>query len=90
MNCAGPSPGPLTNSSAWTRPASGYSSTTITPDGITGGWPLASLAARLAAIPSGAGVQIVATRNVGYYPQHQGPMAFFEWLVQPSPQCTGS
>jgi hypothetical protein len=42
------------------------------------------------AIPSGAGVQIVANSNVGYYPQQQGPMALFEWLVQASPQCTGS
>ena len=42
------------------------------------------------AIPSGAGVQFVANSNVGYYPQPQGPMALFEWLVQASPQCTGS
>ena len=42
------------------------------------------------AIPRGAGVQIVANSNVGYYPQQQGPMALFEWLVQASPQCTGS
>jgi hypothetical protein len=42
------------------------------------------------AIPSGAGVQIVANSNVGYYPQQQGPMALFEWLVQARPQCTGS
>jgi hypothetical protein len=42
------------------------------------------------AIPHGAGVQIVANSNVGYYPQPQGPMALFEWLVQASPQCTGS
>ena len=41
------------------------------------------------AIPSGAGVQIVANSNVGDYPQPQGPMALFEWLVQASPQCTG-
>jgi hypothetical protein len=42
------------------------------------------------AIPNGAGVQIVANSNVGYYPQQVGPMALFEWLVQASPQCTGS
>jgi len=42
------------------------------------------------AIPSGAGVQIVANSNVGYYPQPVGPMALFEWLVQASAQCTGS
>jgi hypothetical protein len=43
------------------------------------------------AIPSGAGVQIVASRSVGYYsPQHPEPIALFEWLVQPSRQCTGS
>jgi hypothetical protein len=43
------------------------------------------------AIPSGAGVQIVATKNVGYYsPQHREPMELLIWLVQPSPQCTGS
>src|SRR5580704_4841127 len=39
------------------------------------------------AIPRGAGVQIVANSNVGYYPQPVGPMALFEWLVQASPQC---
>jgi hypothetical protein len=42
------------------------------------------------AIPRGAGVQIVANSNVGYYPQPVGPMALFEWLVQASPQRTGS
>jgi RNA polymerase sigma-70 factor (ECF subfamily) len=42
------------------------------------------------AIPRGAGVQFVANSNVGYYPQPQGPMALFEWLVQASPRCTGS
>lgn len=37
------------------------------------------------AIPNGAGVQIVATRNGG-----GPPFPLFEWLVQASPQCTGS
>jgi hypothetical protein len=42
------------------------------------------------AIPSGAGVQIVASSNVAYNPQQQPGKALFEWLVQASPQCTGS
>ncbi len=51
------------------------------------------------AIPSGAGVQWVASRNIGYYPlsllrpgqrSKDGPAALLEWLVQPSRQCTGS
>jgi hypothetical protein len=41
------------------------------------------------AIPSGAGVQIVAGSEAGY-PQQGGEDAIFEWLVQASPQCTGS
>ncbi len=51
------------------------------------------------AIPSGAGVQWVASRNIGYYPlsllrpgqrSKDGPIALLEWLVQASPQCSGS
>jgi hypothetical protein len=58
---------------------------------VTGQHPLqVGFTVHPSAIPSGAGVQIVATSNVGYYPQRQGPMALFEWLVQASPQCTGS
>jgi hypothetical protein len=37
------------------------------------------------AIPNGAGVQIVATRSAG-----GPPFPLFMWLVQASPQCTGS
>ena len=58
---------------------------------VTGQRPLqVGFTVHPSAIPSGAGVQIVANSNVGYYPQPQGPMALFEWLVQASPQCTGS
>jgi hypothetical protein len=58
---------------------------------LTGQHPLqVGFTVHPSAIPSGAGVQIVANSNVGYYPQPQGPMALFEWLVQASPQCTGS
>jgi hypothetical protein len=58
---------------------------------LTGQHPLqVGFTVHPSAIPSGAGVQIVANSNVGYYPQQQGPMALFEWLVQASPQCTGS
>jgi hypothetical protein len=42
------------------------------------------------AIPSGAGVQFVVSQYVGYYPQPNAPMDLWEWLVQASPQCTGS
>jgi hypothetical protein len=58
---------------------------------LTGQHPLqVGFTVHPSAIPSGAGVQIVANSNVGDYPQQQGPMALFEWLVQASPQCTGS
>lgn len=42
------------------------------------------------AIPSGAGIQFVANSNAGDYPKPQGPMTLFTWLVNSSPQCTGS
>ena len=59
---------------------------------VTGGSPFTvGMFVRPSAIPRGAGVQFVVSRNIGYYsPQHGGPFDLFEWLVQPSPQCTGS
>jgi hypothetical protein len=59
---------------------------------VTGRHPLQSgFTIHPSAIPSGAGMQLVASRNLGYYsPHHPEPIALFEWLVQPSPQCTGS
>jgi hypothetical protein len=59
---------------------------------VTGGSPFTvGMFVHPSAIPSGAGVQFVVSRNVGYYsPQRGGPFDLFEWLVQPSPQCTGS
>jgi len=59
---------------------------------VTGGSPFTvGMFVHPSAIPPGAGVQFVVSRNVGYYsPQRSGPMDLFEWLVQPSPQCTGS
>jgi hypothetical protein len=41
------------------------------------------------ALPSGAGVQFIATRNVGYL-QSRDRHALGVWLVQASRQCTGS
>jgi hypothetical protein len=56
---------------------------------VTGGSPFTvGMFIHPSAIPSGAGVQFVASRNVGYSPS--GRFDLFEWLVQPSPQCTGS
>jgi len=52
---------------------------------MRGGSPLTGMFLYPSAIPDGAGVQIVATRNVG-----GPPFPLFEWLVQASPQCTGS
>jgi hypothetical protein len=49
------------------------------------GSPLTGMFLYRSAIPNGAGVQIVATRNVA-----GPPFPLFEWLVQDSPQCTGS
>ena len=58
---------------------------------VTGGSPFTvGMFVHPSAIPSGAGVQFVVSRNVGYYPQDVGPMNLWEWLVQASPQCTGS
>jgi hypothetical protein len=59
---------------------------------VTGGSPFTvGMFIHPSAIPSGAGVQFVVSRNLGYYsPQSGGPFDLFEWLVQPSPQCTGS
>jgi hypothetical protein len=52
---------------------------------VRGGSPLTGMFLYPSAIPNGAGVQIVATRNVG-----GPPFPLFEWLVQASPQCSGS
>jgi hypothetical protein len=59
---------------------------------VTGGSPFTvGMFIHPSAIPSGAGVQFVASRNVGYYsPQRGGPFDLFEWLVQATPQCTDS
>ncbi len=61
------------------------------PNVVTGGSPFTvGMFVHPSAIPSGAGVQFVVSSNVGYYPQRGGPMELWEWLVQASPQCTGS
>ena len=52
---------------------------------VRGGSPLTGVFLYPSAIPNGAGVQIVATRNLS-----GPPFPLFEWLVQASPQCTGS
>jgi hypothetical protein len=52
---------------------------------MRGGSPLTGMFLYPSAIPNGAGVQIVATENGG-----GPPFPIFEWLVQASPQCTGS
>jgi hypothetical protein len=59
---------------------------------VTGGSPFTvGMFIHPSAIPSGAGVQFVASRNAGYYsPQRGGPFDLFEWLVQATPQCTDS
>jgi hypothetical protein len=59
---------------------------------VTGGSPFTvGMFIHPSAIPSGAGVQFVVSRNVGYYsPQRGGPFDLFEWLVQATPQCTDS
>jgi hypothetical protein len=57
---------------------------------VTGGSPFTvGMYVHPSAIPSGAGVQFVASSNVGYAtPDSEGDL--FEWLVQTSPRCTGS
>jgi hypothetical protein len=59
---------------------------------VTGGSPFTvGMFIHPSAIPSGAGVQFVVSRNLGYYsPQRGGPFDLFEWLVQATPQCTDS
>jgi hypothetical protein len=58
---------------------------------VTGGSPFTvGMFVHPSAIPSGAGVQFVASRNLGYATQGSGRWDLFEWLVQASPQCTGS
>jgi hypothetical protein len=62
------------------------------PNVVTGGSPFTvGMFVHPSAIPSGAGVQFVVSRNVGYLSLRRGePWDLFEWLVQASPQCTGS
>ena len=59
---------------------------------VTGGSPFTvGMFVHPSAIPSGAGMQFVVSKNLGYYsPQRGGPFALFEWLVNASPRCTGS
>jgi hypothetical protein len=58
---------------------------------VTGGNPVTvGMYIHPSAIPSGAGLQFVASSNIGYSPQPNEAMDLFEWLVQVSPQCTGS
>lgn len=59
---------------------------------VTGGNPFTvGMFVHPSAIPSGAGVQFVVSRNLGYFsPQQGGQFDLWEWLVQASPQCTGS
>ena len=59
---------------------------------MTGGSPFTvGMFVHPSAIPSGAGVQFVVSRNLGYVTQGgDGQWDLFEWLVQASPQCTGS
>jgi hypothetical protein len=57
---------------------------------VTGGSPFTvGIFVHPSAIPRGAGVQIVTTSSFGY-PQSSGRKSIVEWLVQASPQCTGS
>jgi hypothetical protein len=57
---------------------------------VTGGSPFTvGMFVHPSAIPSGAGVQFVANRNIGYATQGDAG-DLFEWLVQTSPKCTGS
>jgi hypothetical protein len=58
---------------------------------VTGGSPFTvGMFVHPSAIPSDAGVQFVVSSNVGYFPQNNVTMDLWEWLVQASPQCTGS
>ena len=58
---------------------------------VTGGSPFTvGMFVHPSAIPSGAGMQFVASRNLGYATQGDEQWDLFEWLVQASPQCTGS
>jgi hypothetical protein len=59
---------------------------------VTGGpFTKAGMFIHLSALPRNAGIQFVATANIGSYsPQRHGGMFVGYWLVQASPQCTGS
>ncbi len=58
---------------------------------VTGGNPFTvGMFIHPSAIPSGAGVQFVASKNLGYVTHRKAAFDLFEWLVQPSQKCTGS
>ena len=58
---------------------------------VTGGSPFTvGMFIHPSAIPSGAGVQFVVGRNWVYNSPGESGGGIWEWLVQPSPQCTGS
>jgi hypothetical protein len=58
---------------------------------VTGGSPFTvGMFIHPSAIPSGAGVQFVVGRNAVYNSPGESGGGMWEWLVQPSPQCTGS
>ena len=58
---------------------------------VTGGSPFTvGMFVHPSAIPSGAGMQFVVSRNLGYATQGNAQWDLFEWLAQASPQCTGS
>ncbi len=55
------------------------------------GRPGQPITIRPSAMPSGAGIQFIATSNVGYRDSSRpGRNALGVWVVQASPQCTGS
>jgi hypothetical protein len=58
---------------------------------VTGNPFRAGMFIHLSALPRHAGIQFVATANIGSYsPQHHGGMFAGYWLVRASSQCTGS
>jgi hypothetical protein len=73
------------------NPCQGYSGGQgQTQNVVTGGNPFkVGIFVHPSVIPRGAGVQIVTTSSFGY-PQSSGRKSIVVWLVQASPQCTGS
>ncbi|HEV8063321.1 MAG TPA: hypothetical protein VGP46_00760 [Acidimicrobiales bacterium] len=58
---------------------------------VTGGNPFTvGMFVHPSAIPKGAGMQFVASRNLANAAQGDARWDLFEWLVQSSPGCTGS